>query len=126
MSKEDEPLSPKSEKSSPTPQSLWDRIYTEEVSSCLSYLIFLGFAVTACRVVLAPIHERNYNVSSEEGNYNVSSEEISLLTPQDYASNFYTIGLIIAIGVVTGYVAQLVYLPSLLGTLFNSFPSLDI
>ncbi|CAJ0602348.1 unnamed protein product [Cylicocyclus nassatus] len=110
MSTEDEALSPKTEKSSPTPQSSWDRIYTTEISSCLSYLIFLGFAVTACHVVLAPIHERNYNASFEE---------TSILTPQDYASTIYTLGLIIAIGVVTGCVAQLIYLPSLLAMLLT-------
>ncbi|CAJ0594701.1 unnamed protein product [Cylicocyclus nassatus] len=58
----------------------------------------------------APIHERNYDVSFEE---------TYMLTPKDYASTIYTLKLIIATGVVTGYVAQLLDLPSLLAMLLT-------
>ncbi|EYC23569.1 hypothetical protein Y032_0015g2725 [Ancylostoma ceylanicum] len=89
-----------------------DRRYIHKcnVSSCLSYLIFVVLGGISCHVVLGPLAH----------NLRVSSEKLeSIPVSENYVTSAYSLGIIIAVGVVMGYLAQLCRIPSLLGMLLT-------
>ncbi|RCN30858.1 transporter, CPA2 family [Ancylostoma caninum] len=113
MDDENEKISPKLHTQSPQSQSkrpLYDLLYTSEVSSCLSYLIFVLLGAITCHVLLGPL-PHHLHTSPEKPD--------SILGRENYVLSVYSLGIIIAVGVVTGYLAQLGRLPSLLGMLLT-------
>ncbi|RCN44137.1 transporter, CPA2 family [Ancylostoma caninum] len=110
MDDENEKISPKLQTQSQSKRPLYDLLYTSEVSSCLSYLIFVLLGAITCHVVLGPL-PHHLHTSPEKPD--------SILGRENYVLSVYSLGIIIAVGVVTGYLAQLGRLPSLLGMLLT-------
>lgn len=79
--------------------------YTSEVSSCCSYLLFLGLLFATSSAII------------EQSLLSGTSIDSSAISPRQYAISLYSLLAILSLGVVVGYITQLCRLPGLLGML---------